>query len=267
MLLAMFDLDAFILAPSQDILLTVTRDDLVRIAGHYKLEVSGSPSKAELQDKLVQDLRELGVFGKVLPDVSTSPDQGKRFPIDPSPSPSKAALELKRLQLREKEIEWEREKTRLEADRQTTREREKREHELKLKDLEFAQALRIKELELKAREAGVPFKPDQFDITRNICLVPPFNESEVDKFFAHFERVAMTFQWPKEIWTMTLQCVFTGKAQEAYSSLTFEDAADYEKVKHAVLRIYALVPEAYRQKFCSYYKPEALTYVEYVREK
>lgn len=68
------------------------RDDLVRIAGHYKLELSVSPSKAELQDKLVGDLRELGVFGKVFPAVSTLPDQGKRLPIDP-PSPSKAALE------------------------------------------------------------------------------------------------------------------------------------------------------------------------------
>lgn len=261
----MFDLDAFILAPSQELLLSITRDDLVRVAGHYKLEVSGGPSKADLQEMLVKRLRELGEFGKVVPDIPTSPDQGKRLPIDPSPS--KAALELKRLQLREKEIEWEREKNKLEADRRLVREREQREHEFRLKDLELAQALRIKELEVKAREAGVAFKPDQFEITRNIRLVPPFNESEVDKFFAHFERVATTFKWPKEIWTMTLQCVFTGKAQEAYSSLTLEDAADYEKVKHAVLRIYALVPEAYRQKFRSYLKPEALTFVEYVREK
>ena len=36
---------------------------------------------------------------------------------------------------------------------------------------------------------------------------------------------------------MTLQSVFTGKAQEAYSSLSLEDALDYEKVKQEVLRI------------------------------
>ncbi|KAK0145475.1 hypothetical protein N1851_015612 [Merluccius polli] len=136
-----------------------------------------------------------------------------------------------------------------------------------MKDREFAQALSIKELELKAREMGVPFRSDQFDVTRNIRVVPPFREAEVDKFFAHFERVATTLKWPKDIWTMTLQCVFIGKAQEVYSALSLEDAADYDKVKQAVLRIYSLVPEAYRQKFRNYQKPEALTYVEYVREK
>lgn len=153
----------------------------------------------------------------------------------------------------------------MEADRQTAREREKRDHGLRLKDLEFAQALHMKELELKACKACALFKADQVETTRNIRLVPPFNKSEVDKFFAHFERVAITFKWPKEIGTMTLQCVFTGKIQEAYSSLTLEDAADYEKVKHAVLRIYTIVLEAYRQKFRSYQKPDALTFVEYVR--
>ena len=66
---------------------------------------------------------------------------------------------------------------------------------------------------------------------------------------------------------MTLQCVFKGKAQEAYSALPLEDAADYEEVKQAVLHIYSLVPEAYRQKFRSYQKPEALSYAEFIREK
>ncbi len=33
-----------------------------------------------------------------------------------------------------------------------------------------------------------------------------------------------------------LQSVFTGKAQEAYSSLSVEDAMDYLTVKNAVLR-------------------------------
>ncbi|KAK0155502.1 hypothetical protein N1851_002092 [Merluccius polli] len=109
------------------------------------------------------------------------------------------------------------------------------------------------------------FKSEQFDVTRNIRVVPPFREDEVDKFFAHFERVATTFKCPREVWTMTLQCVFKGKAQEAYSALTLEDAADYVKVKQTVLRIYSL--EAYRQKFCAYQKPCAPSYVEYVREK
>ena len=89
----------------------------------------------------------------------------------------------------------------------------------------------------------------------------------MDKFFAHFERVATVLKWPRDVWSMTLQCVFVGKAQQAYSSLSLEDAADYEKVKQSVLRVYSLVPEAYRQKFRNYQKPESLTHVEFMREK
>ncbi len=45
-----------------------------------------------------------------------------------------------------------------------------------------------------------------------------------------------------------------------------EESLDYEQVKIAVLRIYELVPEAYRQKFRNHIKTDE-TYVEFVREK
>ena len=35
-------------------------------------------------------------------------------------------------------------------------------------------------------------RPSVFDPARNIRLVPPFQEKEVDKYFAHFEKVADT---------------------------------------------------------------------------
>ncbi len=42
-----------------------------------------------------------------------------------------------------------------------------------------------------------------------------------------------------------LQCVFTGKAQEAYSALSSEDCKDFDRVKSAVLKAHKLVTEAY----------------------
>ncbi len=45
-----------------------------------------------------------------------------------------------------------------------------------------------------------------------------------------------------------------------------EESLDYEQVKIAVLRIYELVPEAYRQKFRNHIRTDE-TYVEFVREK
>ena len=89
---------------------------------------------------------------------------------------------------------------------------------LKLKKLVAALDLRL--AELKA-----------FDPARNIRLVPPFQEKEVDKYFAHFEKVADSLNWPTESWVLLLQSVLVGKAQEIYGSLSVEQSSNYEHVK------------------------------------
>ena len=264
----MSTLEEFIEAPSLAILTSCTRDELLRVAGHYKIEVRGSPLKAELLAKITEAVCTLGIIA----DVEKGPS-ASAGPTSPTPDLSgvqqitKDALELRRIELREKEIEWDRERTLLDADRQGQRERDRRDHEIRMKDMEITQSIRLKELDIKAREAGVNLPSNNFDVSRNVRLVPPFREEEVDRYFGHFERVATVLKWPREVWTMTLQSVFTGKAQEAYSSLSLEDALDYDKVKQAVLRIYSLVPEAYRQKFRNHQKLETLSYVEFVRDK
>ena len=96
-------------------------------------------------------------------------------------------------------------------------------------------------------------KASAFDPARNIRLVPPFQEKEVDKYFAHFEKVADSLNWSKESWVLLLQSVLLGKAQEIYGSLSIEQSSNYEHVKEAILKAYELVPEAYRQKFRNYY--------------
>ncbi|XP_052471859.1 uncharacterized protein LOC128028630 isoform X2 [Carassius gibelio] len=98
-------------------------------------------------------------------------------------------------------------------------------------------------------------------------MVPPFCEKDVEKYFCHFERVAASLKWPENVWSLLLQCVITGKAQEVYASLSIEDSADYTIVKAAILKAYELVPEAYRQRFRQYTKLSNQTYVEFAREK
>ena len=110
-------------------------------------------------------------------------------------------------------------------------------------------------------------KASVFDPARNIRLVPPFQEKEVDKYFAHFEKVADSLNWPKESWVLLLQSVLVGKAQEIYGSLSVEKSSNYEHVKEAILKAYELVPEAYRQKFRNYLKYDSKTHVEFAREK
>lgn len=56
-----------------------------------------------------------------------------------------------------------------------------------------------------------------------------------------------TRQWPDGDKVLLLQCVLTGKTQEAYLIVCAQEGLTYEMVKTAVLRAYELVPEAYRQ--------------------
>ena len=153
---------------------------------------------------------------------------------------------------------------------------EREKHDLELK-AEQEKALLAAELEAAAREHELKMaslgkhppsdKASVFDPARNIRLVPPFQEKEVDKYFAHFEKVADSLNWPKESWVLLLQSVLIGKAQEIYGSLSVEQSSNYEHVKEAILKAYELVPEAYRQKFRNYLKYDSKTHVEFAREK
>ena len=106
-----------------------------------------------------------------------------------------------------------------------------------------------------------------FDVTKHIRLVPPFQEKEVDKYLLHFEKVAENLNWPKEHWTLLLQSVLIGKAPEIYTQLGVEQSYRYETVKELILKGYELVPEAYRQKFRNCKKDSNQTHVEFARNK
>ena len=105
----------------------------------------------------------------------------------------------------------------------------------------------MKALELNAHriahEESIAIK---FDLGKNVRLVPPFNESEVDKYIQHFEGVAQNLRWPTDQWPLLLQSVLKGKAQEAYTALPISECVNYDCVKNAILKAYELVPEAYR---------------------
>ena len=126
-------------------------------------------------------------------------------------------------------------------------EREKHDLELKAEQekalLEAEKEAAACEHELKMAGLGKHSPSDKasvFDPARNIRLVPPFQEKEVDKYFAHFEKVADSLNWLKESWVLLLQSVLVGKAQEIYGSLSVEQSSDYEHVKEAILKAYEL---------------------------
>ena len=145
--------------------------------------------------------------------------------------------------------------------------------ELEVREKELALEYKAKELELhnakthtvKVYDVKVYEVP--FDVGKHIHFIPPFQESEVDKYFMHFEKVATSLKWPEDVWTVVLQSVFVGKAREVYSALPVEHCARYQTVRDAVLKVYEQVPEANRQKFRNSTKDDRQTYVEFAHEK
>lgn len=174
----MFELVNFVAKPTQVELLQINRVDLMKVAAHFKVSFRKTSTKCELQMLLIDSLHEQGFCG----DEEKMTD----YPESVEVSSEELAMRIKKLELQAKEHdivllrereEWEREKER-------TRDRER--HELELKRLEVEQVCRLKEMELRSRERGVSDTSD-FDVSRNIRMVPPFREQEVDKFFALFE--------------------------------------------------------------------------------
>ena len=83
------------------------------------------------------------------------------------------------------------------------------------KELELKFQIRQSEMQERANQLKQKIEYN-FDVTKHIRLVPPFQEKEVDKYFLHFEKVAENLNWPKEHWTLLLQSVLIGKAHEIY---------------------------------------------------
>ena len=252
------------------------KENLIKVAAHYRITPAIGATKSHILDLIKDHCVENNIIDEVeeKPIVETAEivrlkldfeREERRLAREEAQRAREAAeaeaqkaceaardlrlAELKEAcELRELELKAEQEKALLEAEKEAAA----REHELKMASL---------------GKQSPSDKASVFDPARNIRLVPPFQEKEVDKYFGHFEKVADSLNWPKESWVLLLQSVLVGKAQEIYGSLSVEQSSNYEHVKEAILKAYELVPEAYRQKFRNYLKYDSKTHVEFAREK
>lgn len=70
---------------------------------------------------------------------------------------------------------------------------EEKQNELKLKEMLREHERLLKKLEL--RSASLPTRSD-FDLSNHINLVPPFHEKDAERYFPHFEHLAVTSKRP-----------------------------------------------------------------------
>ncbi|PFX24909.1 Transposon Ty3-I Gag-Pol polyprotein [Stylophora pistillata] len=164
----------------------------------------------------------------------------------------------------------ERRERREEMERRERLEREEGQERLEKEKLAFQHEMEMKKLEVQMQlglVSGSEKHGENFDVTKHIRLVPPFQETNLEKYFLHFEKVEESLKWPKEYWAMLLQSVLLGKAREIYTQLTVEQASNYDTVKELIRKGYELVLEAYRKKFRKCLRMSNQTYIEFARTK
>lgn len=293
----------FIENPTLDLFEKCRKDDLLAIAEHFQISVSRQSLKRTIKTVVLDGLSELNVLtlaesvreaDQISEEMAGADDEEVRLveadaeaeakaglpPFEPFSPPTPGSRESANLKVRIARLRMEAE------DRAQTR-RAEFDLRLEIRRLEIQadkevklRRLELEEGKLSSRSTG-PSTSDSpgkdpiecglfttaFDVSKNISLVPLFREMEVDSYFGAFERIAASLNWPKEVWTLLLQCRLVGKAMEVFSTLSIEDSMKYETVKAAVLRAYELVPEAYRQKFRNHRKGSKQTFVEFAREK
>ncbi len=232
------------------------KKDLLRLADALKILVVPNAKKQKIKSDLLSELIALGILPEESPVVSETEGEmeetSERVKSDSSERESDpmVALKLKELELQIKQ----------------------QEHKNRLLHLRELELLRVTKQEERAEgvqtiQSVGAVNSDQFDPGRYIRLVPPFRETEVDAYFTAFERVAGKLNWPRDMWALMLQSNLVGKAQEVCAAMPIEDSLNYDLVKTAVLRVYELVPEAYRQKFRGYSKADKQTFLEFARDK
>ena len=95
----------------------------------------------------------------------------------------------------------------------------------------------------------------------------PFQEKDVDQYFLHFEKLAKSLKWPKDIGVCCSEVYLLARLEKFYSQLSVVQASDYDNVKELIWKGYELVPEAYRQRFRNCQKESNQTYLEFARKK
>ena len=198
-----YSLETFVEEPTLQVINGLKKSHLLEVANYYKLEMNNSQRKSEIKQLVIDHL----IDEEIIPEDKVEQTSVVNVTDDNT-------LELRRLEMQDREKE---------------RECQLRLKELKVLEKELAMQLRLKEVEVP--KSSKTFAEPQFDISKQIRFVLPFQEKEVDKYFLHFEKIATSLDW-----TLLFQSVLIGKAHEVYSSMSVEQSAQYELVKITIIR-------------------------------
>ena len=169
-------------------------------------------------------------------------------------------LEMARIEGIAEQAERDRElkRTELETDRESKLsseiELEKLKHNFEMKHLELMGQLEVQRATFKTELEKQ--KSEKLAHARDPKL-PYFEESKdkMDSYLSRFEKYATANKWDKNVWAAYLSALLKGRALDVYDRLSTEDAADYDKLKDALLKNFDMTERGFRKKF-RYSRPE-----------
>ena len=169
-------------------------------------------------------------------------------------------LEMARIEGIAEQAERDRElkRTELETDRESKLsseiEMEKLKHSFEMKHLELMGQLEVQRASFKTELEKQ--KSEKLAHARDPKL-PYFEESKdkMDSYLLRFEKYATANKWDKNVWAAYLSALLKGRALDVYDRLSTEDAADYDKLKDALLKNFDMTERGFRKKF-RYSRPE-----------
>lgn len=236
----------FVESPCVEGLENLNKQELASVGEHYQVVVGDLRRSVEhIKGNLKAGLIALGVLeseGQTDVGLSLSSASATNLTFEQQRELLVLHLQFEKEKEEQKgkaEMEKEREKFRLEF------EKERMKFEIEKQKLELIKEGKT-EKDFGKRSQGVRGRLDELD---DLKLVPSFNEEDPETFFLLFERLAETRGWSESGRVLLLQRVLIGKAGQAFVALSSVDCARYSEVKAAVLKVYELVPEAYRQRF------------------
>ena len=132
---------------------------------------------------------------------------------------------------------------------------EKLKHSFEMKHLELMGQLEVQRASFKTELEKQ--KSEKLALVRDTKL-PYFEESKdkMDSYLSRFEKYAIANKWDKNVWAAYLSALLKGRALDVYDRLLTEDAADYDKLKDALLKNFDMTERRFRKKF-RYSRPES----------
>ncbi|MES9994361.1 MAG: RNase H-like domain-containing protein [Candidatus Thiodiazotropha sp.] len=95
--------------------------------------------------------------------------------------------------------------------------------------------------------------------------LPYFDESKdkMDSYLSRFEKYATANKWDVNLWAAYLSALLKGRALDVYDRLSVDDAANYEKLKDALLKNFDLTERGFRKKFRDERPQKSETFIQF----